>query len=59
MKFGPLPLTEAQGAILAHSVALGRGRLKKGVTLGPDEIAQLRAAGLTEVVAARLEPAPR
>ena len=56
MRFGPVPLSEAEGAILAHSVALPGGRLRKGCTLGPAEIAQLQAAGRTEVIAARLDP---
>ena len=56
MRFGPVPLSEAEGAILAHSVALPEGRLRKGCTLGPREIAQLRATGRTEVIAARLDP---
>jgi molybdenum cofactor cytidylyltransferase len=56
MRFGPIPLTEAEGAILAHSVALSEGRLRKGCTLGHPEIALLRATGRTEVVAARLDP---
>lgn len=56
MRFGPVPLWQAEGAILAHSVALPEGRLRKGCTLGSDEITQLRAAGLTEVIAARLDP---
>ena len=56
MRFGPVPLSEAEGAILAHSVALPEGRLRKGCTLGPDEITQLRATGLTEIIAARLDP---
>ncbi|SFE21078.1 molybdopterin-binding protein [Roseivivax sediminis] len=56
MKFGALPLTEAEGAILAHSVTLPSGKLRKGTALGPDDLAALRAAGTGEVVAARLEP---
>ena len=56
MRFGPVPLSEAEGTILAHSVALPEGRLRKGCALGPDEITQLRATGLTEVIAARLDP---
>lgn len=55
MQFGPVPLTQAMGAILAHSVALGDGRLRKGCILGPDEIARLQAAGLTDVTVARLD----
>lgn len=56
MRFGPIPLSEAEGAILAHSVALPDGRLRKGCTLGPGEIAQLRATGRTEVIVACLDP---
>ncbi len=56
MRFGPVPLSEAEGAILAHSVALAEGRLRKGCILGPPEIARLRATGRTEVIAARLGP---
>ncbi|MGL4236657.1 molybdopterin-binding protein [Tabrizicola sp.] len=55
MRFGPVPLTEAEGAILAHSVPLAEGRLRKGCVLGPDEIAVLRSAGRTEVIVARLD----
>ncbi len=56
MRFGPVPLSEAEGTILAHSVALPEGRLRKGCILGPDEITQLGAIGLTEVIAARMDP---
>ena len=57
MKFGPTPVDDAlAGAVLAHSVRLSDGALKKGTTLGPAEIDRLRAAGVAEVVAARLEP---
>lgn len=56
MRFGPLPLSQAEGAILAHSVALSDGRLRKGCTLGPREIALLQASGRTEVIAARMDP---
>lgn len=56
MRFGPVPLEQAEGAILAHSVALPDGRLRKGCLLGPAEIAQLQATGRTEVIAARLDP---
>lgn len=56
MRFGPVPLSEAEGAILAHSVALPEGRLRKGCILGPDDIARLQANGRSEVIAARLDP---
>ncbi len=52
MEFGPLPLDHALGAYLAHST----GPLRKGKLLTAADIATLRAAGLTEVIAARLGP---
>ncbi|MCX7299663.1 MAG: molybdopterin-binding protein [Rhodobacterales bacterium] len=55
MKFGPVPLDQADGAILAHSVQTTVGPLKKGQRLGPAALAALRADGLTEVIVARLE----
>ena len=55
MKFGSVPTVEAGGAILAHSVTLADGRLRKGTTLGPDEVQRLAAAGIGDVVVARLE----
>ena len=55
MHFGSVPLEQAEGAILAHSVAMPDGRLRKGCVLGPDDIARLRASGRTEVIAARLD----
>ncbi|MBN7786063.1 molybdopterin-binding protein [Ponticoccus gilvus] len=56
MKFGPVPLAEAEGAVLAHSLRLPDGRLKKGTVLAEAEIGRLRSAGETAVIAARLEP---
>ncbi|HQS49837.1 MAG TPA: 4-diphosphocytidyl-2C-methyl-D-erythritol kinase, partial [Xanthobacteraceae bacterium] len=55
MKFGPVPPALAQGAILAHSVRTQHFTLKKGARIGPDEVVALEAAGLAEVVVARLE----
>jgi molybdenum cofactor cytidylyltransferase len=56
MKFGAVAVKDAKGAILAHSVGLDRGRLRKGLLLEADHLDQLRAAGVLEVVVARLEP---
>jgi molybdenum cofactor cytidylyltransferase len=52
MRFGLVPLSQAAGAILAHSELLGDGRLRKGTVLGPPEIARLSAAGLSTVTVA-------
>jgi len=56
MRFGPVPLAEAAGAILAHSVQLPDGPLRKGRVLGPDDLARLAEAGLTDITVARLDP---
>ncbi len=56
MRFGPVRLDQAAGAVLAHSVPLRDGRLRKGAVLGPEDIARLSAAGLAEVTVARLDP---
>ncbi|MEM1316151.1 MAG: molybdopterin-binding protein, partial [Pseudomonadota bacterium] len=54
MNFGRTPLSEAEGAILAHSMTVGGRRLKKGSRLSAEDVARLRAAGREEVIAARL-----
>jgi molybdenum cofactor cytidylyltransferase len=54
MEFGPVPLDNAEGAILAHSVAMGPKRMRKGRVLKAEDIEALRAAGVAEVVVARL-----
>lgn len=56
MKFGEIPLAEAEGAILAHSEKIGARALKKGRILTFSDIDQLRAAGRKGVIAAKLEP---
>jgi molybdenum cofactor cytidylyltransferase len=55
MKFGAIPLDQAEGAILAHSVKLDRLALKKGRRLSGHDVTALRAAGAETVVAAKLE----
>lgn len=56
MEFGPVPVGEAAGAILAHSLSVGGIRLRKGHELGPEDVAALVAAGLAEVTVARPGP---
>jgi molybdenum cofactor cytidylyltransferase len=56
MKFGPVPTAEALGAILAHSMALEKGRLRKGRVLTGEDIAALLANRVETVTVARLEP---
>ncbi len=55
MKFGSIPLDEAEGAVLAHSLRLKDRVLKKGTVLDQAALAALRAEGHTEVTAAQLE----
>lgn len=55
MDFGPVPLAQALGAILAHSVPLPQGRLRKGLVLEGAHLDQLRAAGVHTVTVARLD----
>ena len=55
MKFGPVPVATAKGAILAHSLPAGKRRIRKGRTLSGDDIAALTAAGHETVVVARLD----
>lgn len=60
MRFGTVPISDAEGAVLAHSLRFGKGRsFKKGKILSAQDIAILREAGVQQVVAARLEPDDR
>ena len=56
MKFGPVPVAEAEGAIAVHSIRQAGLVLKKGTLIGKAEVAALAAAGIGEIVVARLEP---
>lgn len=56
MKFARIPVDAAAGAILAHSVSAPGGSIKKGRVLTATELARLKAAGLTHIIAAQLEP---
>lgn len=55
MKFSTFPLAEAEGAILAHSIATPQGTLKKGRVLSAADIARLAETGRKDVIAARLQ----
>ena len=45
MKFGPIDLNLAEGAVLAHSVTVTGGRLRKGRILSSADIATLGRTG--------------
>jgi molybdenum cofactor cytidylyltransferase len=56
MKFGAVPIAEAEGGVAVHSIRKDGFVLKKGTRIGPTEIAAMKLAGITEVTVARLEP---
>jgi molybdenum cofactor cytidylyltransferase len=55
MKFGEVPVAEAAGAILAHSLRLGTTALKKARVLSSADLELIAGAGLTRITVARLE----
>ena len=56
MDFGRRPLAGAEGALLAHSLAAGKLRFKKGHRLSAADIDALRAAGVEDAILAVLGP---
>ncbi len=54
MLFGPTPLDESVGAILAHGTRHGGGMFKKGRILSVDDVAALKEAGHVHLTVARL-----
>ena len=56
MKFGKVPLGQAAGGILAHSVRRGSAVFRKGQHLGPAELKALAEAGIQEATVALLDP---
>ncbi|MEE9315046.1 MAG: molybdopterin-binding protein [Rhizobiaceae bacterium] len=55
MKFGPIAVAKAKGAILAHAYALPNGRLKKGHQLDDNDINALITANVRTVIVAQLD----
>jgi molybdenum cofactor cytidylyltransferase len=55
MKFGEVPVAEAEGAILAHSLKLGAVALKKARILSAADLELIAGAGLARIVVTRLE----
>jgi molybdenum cofactor cytidylyltransferase len=55
MKFGAVPVGEAAGGVAVHSIRKGGLVLKKGTLIGQNEIEALKAAGIAEIVVARIE----
>ena len=56
MRFGPVPVPEAVGAVLAHTQRLPGRVLRKGTVLDAGAVEALRAAGIPQVIAAQLDP---
>lgn len=56
MKFGSIPVADAEGAVLAHATTAGDRRLRKAHVLDARDVAALQAEGLSEIVVAVLEP---
>jgi molybdenum cofactor cytidylyltransferase len=56
MIFASLPLNEAEGALLVHSVKLGKLAFRKGRKLSPEDLTALAAAGVERVTVVRFEP---
>jgi len=54
MKFGPVPVKEAVGAIAAHSVRAGEASVEKGRMVTAEDAERLARAGVAEIVAVRL-----
>jgi len=57
VRFGPVPLHQAEGRVLAHNVMAPDGRrlLRKGRRLDEDALATIRTTGMSEVWVAQLE----
>ena len=56
MKFGPVPPDDAIGATAVHTIRKGDLVLKKGTVIDASHAAALKAAGIADVVVARLDP---
>ncbi|MGH9323278.1 MAG: hypothetical protein ACRD21_08760 [Vicinamibacteria bacterium] len=58
MRFGPVPLEEAEGRVLGHNVAGAEGKrlLRKGRALSLKDVERLRSLGRRTIYVAELEP---
>ncbi len=56
MKFGTFSTDQCVGAILAHSLKLAERTVKKGTLLNADDVAEIVASGVSELIVARLDP---
>ncbi len=56
MRFGPVAVAEALGAVLAHTHRLNGEHIAKGTVLTDAHVALLQAGGVETVLVARLDP---
>ena len=56
MIFGPVPVGDALGAVLAHAMSTAQGKIAKGTVLSAAQVAALADAGHETLIVARLEP---
>ncbi|HEX3954267.1 MAG TPA: molybdopterin-binding/glycosyltransferase family 2 protein [Stellaceae bacterium] len=56
MRFGEVPVGEAAGAILVHSLRFGQTALRKGRILSAADLALIAAAGIDEITVVQLDP---
>ncbi len=56
MKFGSVPVSKAEGAVLAHAVRAADLRLPKGHLLQAGDIQALTQAGIEEIIVAQPDP---
>ncbi|HEX3863259.1 MAG TPA: molybdopterin-binding/glycosyltransferase family 2 protein [Stellaceae bacterium] len=56
MWFGEVPVAEAEGALLVHSLRLGNTALKKARELSAADLALIAEAGIPEITIVRLDP---
>jgi molybdenum cofactor cytidylyltransferase len=56
MKFGPVRPDDALGATAVHTIRKGELVLKKGTVIDVSHVAALKAAGIADIVVARLDP---
>jgi len=56
VRFGETPIDEAAGAILGHSWRAQGINFSKGRRLSAEDVAKLKSAGASSIVAARLDP---
>lgn len=55
MKFGPVPVGDAEGKILAHNVARERGAFRKGRLITAEDVSALKKNGCETVYVAEFE----